>query len=419
LAQNLRLEGTITSAPNRQLILTQYNYGEQTIVDTTFSDETGYFAFTLPDTLNPGMLGLFGGQNIHYELIFNDEPIRFISTGSTQNDQISFIESDENKIYYDYVFKKTENIYKINLLNSLIKQYPKDDPFYKRLTDEYTKLSDEIDSTVMLHAKQHPDFLAVKYMLSDRPAIPPPGLSTPEETEWLKKHFWDHVDFSDSSLINSSILSSKVVAYLQLFQADAQTPDEAQDLMKPALDTLLEKTTLNGKVYGWLLQYLVNGFESVGYDKLLIYLNDVHAAENICESKTRKTVEEKLKMAKTLAIGAIAPDFTAKDLNGKTIKLHQLKANRIVLVFWASWCPHCVKEALPVLKKLYHQPGRNFEVVAISVDENIKNVQQAVNEYGYDWITIAEGKGWDGDIPLLYGISATPTFFVLDQNKKI
>jgi thiol-disulfide isomerase/thioredoxin len=418
-SQEYKIEGTISGAQERQVFLIGYDHGEQQIIDTTMTDQSGYFVFELPEDARPGMYDIFAGQDTFFEFVFNNENIRFITTGSTKNDKITFIDSEENKVYYDYIYTKADNIYKINLLNPLIRQYPKDDPFHGTLINQYLKLAGQIDSVVASNAKEHPGFLSVKYMKSDKPAIPPPGLTEKQETEWLKKHFLDNVDFSDTALINSSILSSKVVAYLQLFQSGSTTQQDAEDAMKPALDTLLEKATLNGKVYGWLMEYLVGGFETVGFDDLLIYLNDKEAADNICEDETRKEVMKKLQLAKNLAIGASAPEIKAKDLNGNPFDLDKLKADKTVLAFWASWCPHCIKEALPVLKKMYEENKGKFEVVAISVDDDIKDAKNAVTDHGYEWITIAEGKGWDGDIPLEYGISGTPTFFVLDKDKKI
>ena len=419
LAQDYKIEGTITGSANKQVFLVGYEKGNQAIIDTTVTDQAGYFVFELSDTLSPGMYNIFSPPNVMYELVFNDENIKFISTGSTRDDKVDFVESEENKVYYDYIYTKSRNMYKINLLKPLMQDYPPDDPFYKTLVDQYNKLKTGIDSVVVANEKLHPDFLAVKYMKSDLPAIPPPGLTEKGELDWLRKHFLDNVDFSDTALINTSILASKAINYIQLFQTKDMNREQAIESMKPAIDTLLEKATLNGKVYGWLMDYLVKGFESVGFDELLIYLADNEAADNICEDKTRKEVANKLELAKKLAIGAKAPEIKAVDINGNEVDLYKIDADKTVLVFWASWCPHCVHEALPVLKKLYDENKGKFEVVAVSVDDDVNDVKNSVTDNGFKWIVIAEGKGWDGKIPLEYGIAATPMFFILDKDKKI
>jgi thiol-disulfide isomerase/thioredoxin len=162
----------------------------------------------------------------------------------------------------------------------------------------------------------------------------------------------------------------------------------------------------------------VGGLETVGFDKLLIYLANKDAADNICEDSTRKEVTNKLELAKKLAIGAVTPPIKAEDIYGKSFDLMKVTAPKTVLVFWASWCPHCT-ETLPELKQIYEASPGKFEVVAVSVDEDVNDAKNAIENYGFNWINIAEGMGWDGKIPLEYGIAATPTFFILDKEKKI
>ena len=56
--------------------------------------------------------------------------------------------------------------------------------------------------------------------------------------------------------------------------------------------------------------------------------------------------------AELLKPGTVAPDFTLKDLDGLPVKLSELRGRRVVLVFWASWCPDCRAE-VPDLKAMY------------------------------------------------------------------
>ncbi len=417
-SQHYSIEGVFSGIFGKNVYLIEYHEGNQRIIDTAQTDQTGAFSFIPDSSIKPGMYVVYAGPDEMLELVFNHENIKFKTTGSSMDSKIEFSESKENKIYYDYIFVKTHNQYKLNLLRPAIRNYPKDDPFYQTMVDEYNRLVTQLNNTVKVATINDPDKLAVRYIRSDLPVIPPPGLSEEEETEYLKKHFLDNIDFYDTALINTSILSSRVIGYLQLYQNNNMTKEEAEEAMKPALDTILEKATLNGKVYGYVLDYLVGGFETVGFDKLLIYLADKDAADNICEDSTRKEVANKLELAKKLAIGAVTPPIKAEDIYGKSFDLMKVTAPKTVLVFWASWCPHCT-ETLPKLKQIYEAGSGKFEVVAVSVDEDVNDAKNAIENYGFNWINIAEGMGWDGKIPLEYGIAATPTFFVLDKDKKI
>ncbi|MDD4645575.1 MAG: TlpA disulfide reductase family protein, partial [Bacteroidales bacterium] len=90
-----------------------------------------------------------------------------------------------------------------------------------------------------------------------------------------------------------------------------------------------------------------------------------------------------------------------------------------LIVFWASWCPHC-NEMLPKLEKLYERYSRNdLEILAISVDQNRKDWEDAIRKNGYTWINHSELKGWDCSIAYDYGIRATPTMILIDRAKTV
>lgn len=94
--------------------------------------------------------------------------------------------------------------------------------------------------------------------------------------------------------------------------------------------------------------------------------------------------------------------------------------NKGDIVFWASWCPHCV-ELLPRIKTWLRQfnPG-NFEIIAISLDTSEREWKNAVAEAGFEeFYNLSDLKMWDGKVAKDYNIFATPTMFLIDANRKI
>jgi len=116
-------------------------------------------------------------------------------------------------------------------------------------------------------------------------------------------------------------------------------------------------------------------------------------------------------------IGRVAPDFSLKTLDGKTLTLSDLRGKAVVLNFWATWCPPC-KVELPWFVDLQKQYGpQGLQVVGISEDEGGKDkVAAFVKEMGVNY-TIAVD---DNSVSEKYGdVEDLPTTFYIDRNGKI
>jgi len=108
-----------------------------------------------------------------------------------------------------------------------------------------------------------------------------------------------------------------------------------------------------------------------------------------------------------------APSFTLQDLKGNQVSLSDFKGKVVVLDFWATWCPPCVKE-IPHFIELYEQyKDRGFAMVGISVDRGgISLVKSFARKYQVNYpILIA-----DGQVAKAYGGTPyIPTTFVIDS----
>ena len=70
-----------------------------------------------------------------------------------------------------------------------------------------------------------------------------------------------------------------------------------------------------------------------------------------------------------LETGRPAPNFTLPGLDGKAISLSDYRGKVVLVNIWATWCPPCVDE-MPSMEKLYQElKGKNFEILAVSIDE--------------------------------------------------
>ncbi|HEY9113361.1 MAG TPA: redoxin domain-containing protein [Bacteroidales bacterium] len=421
LPQNNKISGTIPGLVNQDVYLMKMVAENRTIIDTTATDATGSFIFELPSNFPVGQYAVVSGPSQMIELIYNNENIRFVTTGANPNDQVQIAESVENQIYYEYLYTKGITLYKTDLLEPLLQNYPTDDPFFKTIIAQYNLLKENLDERVITLVEQNPETFAAQIIQTDKPLLPDPTLTSRQQKVYLKLHYFDETNFADTLLTRTNILSSKVVGYLSLFQEENMTKQQLENSLLVGLDTILNKAAVNQEVYEYIVDFLINGFQAIGFENGLEYIAEHNQLDQFCVNTERKKVlENKIELINKLAIGKPAPDFETVDLKGKMMRLSDVGAEKTVLIFWASWCQHC-DEIMPVIKEYYNSKNkRELEVVAVSIDNSRNEVETAIEKNGYgSWINIAELQGWEGKIVDEYGIAATPTIFILDKNKTI
>ncbi len=114
-------------------------------------------------------------------------------------------------------------------------------------------------------------------------------------------------------------------------------------------------------------------------------------------------------------VGKVAPDFTAKDLKGKDVKLSSFKGSPVVLDFWATWCPPCLVE-LPRLKKIYEKlKTQGLKVVAVSVDQSPAAVTEFLKKNPLPFTVLHLPRASVRKVVDGYGIEGIPTVLYLDK----
>lgn len=112
--------------------------------------------------------------------------------------------------------------------------------------------------------------------------------------------------------------------------------------------------------------------------------------------------------------GAMAPDFTFPDMNGKPVSLSQHRGKVVFLNIWATWCGPCRIE-MPAMEKLYQKfKKKDFVILAISIDRQRESVVRPfINELG---ITFPVLLSPDGSIQKMYMVNALPASFIINKS---
>jgi TonB family protein len=109
---------------------------------------------------------------------------------------------------------------------------------------------------------------------------------------------------------------------------------------------------------------------------------------------------------------AYAPAFSMVTLSREFVDLDSLHGKVVVLDFWGTWCPPCVK-AVPELRELQKRYGKEaFVLVGISSDTDERVLRDFVDKNQMAW-----AQYWDRDrkVQQAYGIRAWPTYVVIDD----
>ncbi len=140
--------------------------------------------------------------------------------------------------------------------------------------------------------------------------------------------------------------------------------------------------------------------------------------ERIAEAKAyferRKQLEAN---AAALVQDAVAPDFTLTDIHGKPVRLSDYAKRYVVLDFWGTWCPWCIK-GMPEMKRYYEKYGRKVTFIGIACRDRLDKVQDLVKKEKLPWLSVMNGEG-DNDVSFRYGVSGYPTKVILKPGLKV
>ena len=115
-----------------------------------------------------------------------------------------------------------------------------------------------------------------------------------------------------------------------------------------------------------------------------------------------------------ISVGDSVPSFKARTIDGnKSVALEDYRGKVVLVDFWASWCPPCLK-SLPKYNDLRREIGTtDFEIVAINVDENTDDARKFLQKHPVSYPVAKDPKGV---LPGVFGVKAMPTSYLIDQN---
>ncbi len=112
-----------------------------------------------------------------------------------------------------------------------------------------------------------------------------------------------------------------------------------------------------------------------------------------------------------IAVGAPAPDFTLKNLQGEEVSLSDFRGNIVLINFWATWCTFCDRE-MPDLRRL-DTVYDDVTVLAVNLLEDRDKVADYIEKGEYDFEVVLDE---EGEVGKTYYINPLPTSYFVEED---
>ena len=115
---------------------------------------------------------------------------------------------------------------------------------------------------------------------------------------------------------------------------------------------------------------------------------------------------------------SVAPDFTVQTVDGANISLSDFKGQVVLLNFWATWCPPCVRETPRLVRVAEKYKGQGLVVLGVNTtyQDDPAKVSQFVRDQRISYPVLLDPEGIVGE---KYPARLMPTTYLIDRNGKI
>lgn len=447
-ADGYKIKITISSLPEKQVILGHYLSKTMYPDDTVTLDKKGTGIFSGKKKLPQGMYLIYLPNASYFDVAIGEDQ-EFSVTADTADfiNTLRFEGSEENQEFIDFQRYFARLRTQADSLTTLIKATA-DKQAKENLTAELKKINEKRIERIESIKSAHPDFFISAFLNATLDVVVPDPPRDEKgaviDSNWqyyyYRNHYFDNFDFSDPRLLRTPFYEEKIMTFLN------KVLPQIPDTLIVHIDNFIEKSRRDSNVFRYMLITLFNHYGKsniMGMDAVQVHIADKYYIKESwwSDAKFINDLKERTAKAKPLLIGQIAPDaelmwvptehFKSASVDtalrryphvGKKINLREIQARYLVVVFWEAECGHC-KAAVPELYKIYERSLKpmNVQVLAISTlfgEEGKIQWVNFVNQHGlYDWINAWNPYSYDFKVK--YDVLTTPQIYILDENKKI
>jgi thiol-disulfide isomerase/thioredoxin len=380
--------------------------------DTIFNDKldaAGLATFRLPTTDQnfSGMATLSFSPQEGMDLIVNRTSfVVSIMTKDFAPENIAFANSDENTAFLAWTQARRSHDQKAFALSQITTLYSPEDAFYTALSKETERLNES--KPVMQAGKDTdwyaPDFVRLVDCLSGSLAQYARSNEGLNETIAVRNDF---LALDIESLYTSGLWFNIINAALTIYQPEATA--SFHNSFGSDVSSILKRTA-SQEVYEAFASDILMICQQFGWDRaqdeiVLFLVND-----NRIKDTNNARLKSLLSMVSTMP-GKIAPPITGIDRfsDGE---------HEVLLLFYESGCESCATVIKDLKENIDFFNEKQVRIISVAADKDQK--QYAEYSASFPWQDrVVDYKGFSGGNFKPYGVMATPTLFLLNQNDQI
>ena len=414
------------------------NYGNNRVLaDSCVLNEKSEGVFKGAQKLTPGIYFLVNPKyNILFDFLVDDAQNFKIIADTTNVSNYTIVGSKENDLFKEYSaavnkiggeLATIENKFKASTSSAdsstYREQYIAKDKELKDKRNSFMKTYPNSMMSYLLNVMQRPEPPSIPVINGKADSLYP--------FYFVKNHFWDKVVFNDNRLIRTPFFEAKLDEYFKNYVAR-----EADSIIEE-VQYMLTVAKTGKEIYPFLLFKFTNKYispEFMGQDKVFLHLYQNFFAKGdtvLLNEASKKSITERAYSMMANQLGLPAPALDINTIDDKPFSLYKTAAPYTFIAFWDPTCSHC-KIEIPQLDSMYKASWKALGVEIVGVNINFKEIpawkkfiaDNNINNWFHVYQTeaalnaeIANRK--PTTIRQLYDVFKTPTFYLLDANKRI
>ncbi len=426
-----------TDYKNARMYLGDYYGKNKLLADSAMSDNKGIAVFKGKTKLQQGIYFVVSPDRILlFEILMDANQHFSLVSDSTKRGIIKFTGSPDNDLFADYSSFLAKISPQLNYLQQQLRA-AKNANDSAAISKELSKAAGELNSYRNHIINGQPNsmlaYLLQAAKIPDRPQMPVKtdgSLDSLYPFYYVKDHYWDNFDFTNDIALHTPFFDPKLEDYYKYYVSP--NPDSIINEVNYMLLASREAKEMHTYLLGKFTDKYINP-EYMGQDKVFLFLFENFYAKgdtSWLNEKQRKFIFDRAYNLMANQLNAQASPLELTDTAGHTVSLYEIKAPLTFVAFWDPHCSHCQVQ-IPRLDSFYEAKWKNqgVKIMAVCTNDGVFDdwkkfiVDHKLNGWYNAYETEKKKKQLaaanEADYRQLYDIEQTPTFFLLDENKKI